>query len=150
LPYGLREFRRPDDRVTGATEGHNQFRQEALDRVLETICREGRFNTAIIATAEGLPIAAVSPTAMGDADTAAAMGAYLRDAAERTQSQLGLSPLDEIVIRDRDGRIVVGRSFVVAGGDTLILMVAAPTRRAYRRLTNIAILQISAIWQAGP
>lgn len=124
------------------------FTQQTLNEILQEICREGQVITAIVANREGFLIAAASQT--HDAETAAAMVAYLRDTAQRAQRQLGLSQLDEVTIRDRDRRLLVCRSFTVGEGEELLLVVMVPQQQAYRRLTNIAIQRICDVWQAKP
>jgi len=124
-----------------------EFKQQVLDNILQEVCRGGQVSAAIIANLEGFPIATASPT--HDAETLAALVAYLRDTAQRAQTQLGLSQLDEVTIRDRDQGLLVCRSFPVDGEeDDLLLVILLPKRRAYRRLTNIAVRQIRAVWQA--
>ena len=130
--------------------GTIQFKQQALNQILQEACQEGQFAAAVLASLEGFLIAAASPAPTGDAEIVAAMVAYLRDAAQRARTQLGLSPLDELVIRDQDNHLVVCRSVAVDDKNTLILMVLAPGRQAYRRLTNIAIQRICTTWQSGP
>jgi len=124
-----------------------RFKQQALNEVLQEICREEQVTAAIIANREGFLIAAASATY--DAETIAALVAYLRDTAQRAQVQLGLALLDEVAIRDRAHRVLVCRSFPVDGEDDLLLVVMMPTCGAYRRLTNIAIRRIREVWQAG-
>ena len=129
--------------------GAIQFKQQALNQILQAACQEGQFTTAILASPEGFLMAAAASISTGQAETVAAMMAYLRDAAQRTGTQLGLPPLDEVVIRDQEGRLTICRPFRVADQDELILMVTAPVRQAYRRLMNVAIQQICDAWQAG-
>jgi predicted regulator of Ras-like GTPase activity (Roadblock/LC7/MglB family) len=124
----------------------SKSKQQTLNEILQQVCREGQITAAIVANLEGFPIAAASLAQ--DAETMAAMVAYLRDTARRAQTQLGLAQLDEVTIRDRDQSLLVCRSFAVNDGDELLLVVMVPRRRAYRRLTNIAIQRIRNIWQA--
>mgnify|MGYP006267506735 CR=1 FL=1 len=123
-----------------------RFKQQMLNQILQEACQDGRFTTAILASPEGFLIAAAPQALTSDAETIAAMVAYLRDAAQRARAQLGLARLDEVTIRDQEGHLMVCRPFVAGEQDELILLVTAPWRQAYRRLTNIAILQICDIW----
>ncbi len=126
----------------------SQFKQHALENILQALCREEQVTAAIIANREGFLIATAAATP--DAETIAALAAYLRDTAQRAQTQLGLAQLDEVTVRDRLHRTLVCRSFPVDGEDDLLLVIIMPTSKAYRRLTNIAIRRIRDTWPIGP
>ncbi len=114
-------------------------RQATLERTLKTVLRVGEFLGAVVATADGLPLA----MAGGGADTElmAGVAAWLKDFAERTPATL-----DEIVGRDRQGTRLVSRYFNV-GNDQLLLAVSVPPRRSHRHLTNSAIREIQQVWE---
>ena len=90
-----------------------------------------------MASVDGLPLAMAGRGT--DKELMAGVAAWLKDFAERTHV-----PLDEIVVRDRQGNRLVSRYFNV-GDDQLLLAVSVPPRRAHRQLTNVAIKELSLI-----
>ncbi len=114
-------------------------RQATLERTLKTLLREGEFLGAVVATADGLPLAMAGRGA--DTELMAGVAAWLKDFAERTHATL-----DEIVVRDREGNRLVSRYFNV-GNDQLLLAVSVPPRRSHRHLTNSAIREIQQVWE---
>jgi predicted regulator of Ras-like GTPase activity (Roadblock/LC7/MglB family) len=114
-------------------------RQATLERTLKTLLREGEFLGAVVASADGLPLAMAGPDA--DTELMAGVAAWLKDFAERTYVAL-----DEIVVRDRQGNRLVSRYFNV-GNDQLLLAVSVPPRRSHRHLTNSAIREIQQVWE---
>jgi hypothetical protein len=79
---------------------------------------------------------------IADKEVMAGVAAWLKEFAERTNLLL-----EEIVVRDAQGNRVISRYFNV-GNDPLLLAVNVPPKRAYRRLTNLAIREIQRIWEA--
>jgi predicted regulator of Ras-like GTPase activity (Roadblock/LC7/MglB family) len=114
-------------------------RQATLERTLKTLLREGEFLGAVVASADGLPLAMAGRGA--DTELMAGVAAWLKDVAERTHVTL-----DEIVVRDRQGNHLVSRYFNV-GNDQLLLAVSVPPRRSHRYLTNSAIRKIQQVWE---
>jgi predicted regulator of Ras-like GTPase activity (Roadblock/LC7/MglB family) len=114
-------------------------RQATLERTLKTLLREGEFLGAVVASADGLPLAMAGRGA--DTELMAGVAAWLKDVAERTHVTL-----DEIVVRDRQGNRLVSRYFNV-GNDQLLLAVSVPPRRSHRYLTNSAIQKIQQVWE---
>jgi predicted regulator of Ras-like GTPase activity (Roadblock/LC7/MglB family) len=114
-------------------------RQATLERTLKTLLREGEFLGAVVASADGLPLAMAGRGA--DTELMAGVAAWLKDGAERTHVTL-----DEIVVRDRQGNRLVSRYFNV-GNDQLLLAVSVPPRRSHRYLTNSAIQKIQQVWE---
>jgi predicted regulator of Ras-like GTPase activity (Roadblock/LC7/MglB family) len=114
-------------------------RQATLERTLKTLLREGKFLGAVVASADGLPLAMAGRGA--DTELMAGVAAWLKDFAERTHAVL-----DEIVVRDRQGNRLVSRYFNV-GNDQLLLAVSVPPRRPHRHLTNSAIREIQQVWK---
>jgi predicted regulator of Ras-like GTPase activity (Roadblock/LC7/MglB family) len=114
-------------------------RQATLERTLKTLLREGEFLGAVVASADGLPLAMAGRGA--DTELMAGVAAWLKDFAERTHAAL-----DEIVVRDRQGNRLVSRYFNV-GNDQLLLAVSVPPRRPHRHLTNSAIREIQQVWK---
>ncbi len=114
-------------------------RQATLEGTLKTLLREGEFLGAVVASADGLPLAMAGRGA--DTELMAGVAAWLKDFAERTHATL-----DEIVVRDRQGNRLVSRYFKV-GNDQLLLAVSVPPRRSHRHLTNSAIREIQKVWE---
>lgn len=114
-------------------------RQTALERTLRTLVREGQFRGAVVASVDGLPLAMAGRVA--DKELMAGVAAWLKEFAERTHISL-----DEILVRDKGGNLLISRYFNV-GNDPLLLAVNIPPGRTYRRLTNKAIRAIQRIWE---
>lgn len=110
-----------------------------LGQVLRRMQESEQFRAVVLASADGLPIA--TAPAGYDSDLAAALVAVLRKVSGEAQSQLGLSEIDEVVVRSRDRFSLVCRRFDV-GPEELLMVVIIPPGRRYRRATNRAIAEI--------
>lgn len=108
-----------------------------LEQTLATMTRAGRFDGAVVASLEGLPVAMVGST---NTELIAAVAATMKELAERAHTGL-----NEICTRDEKGDQVVSRYFDV-DGNVLLLAVQVPAGRPYRRLTNQAIRKIRRVW----
>lgn len=102
---------------------------------------EGKFSVAVLASSEGLPVAAVPAESMFDATTVAAMVTLIKEFIEQTRLRLGFDTVDEVATILRDGSQLVCRYFYAAG-HWFILAIIAPPNRTYRRLTTRAIIEI--------
>ena len=110
-----------------------------LKDIMRAMYETGRFQAAILASYDGLPIATEPPDF--DPQVAAATVAMLRKVGSDTQQQLGMAELDEATIRSRDGLRLACRS-LTAGGQKMILIAIVLPGRYYRRATHRAIRQI--------
>jgi len=115
-----------------------------VETVLQQMVRSGHFVSAVLATADGLPIATAS--SRKDAEVTSAMTAMLSRVSREAKQQLGMADVDEVVIRDRERSRLVCRSLTVSGQQVL-LAVRVPANRRYRRTTNQAIRAIKRAWQ---
>ncbi len=115
-----------------------------LEEVLHKMNDQGHFEASILASNDGLPIAAVSSSY--DSDTTAAMVALLQTVSKQARVELGMAEVDEVSILDRD-RIRLVCRYLVIDGEELILAVMVPPNRCYRRATNWAALQIKAAYE---
>jgi predicted regulator of Ras-like GTPase activity (Roadblock/LC7/MglB family) len=116
-----------------------KFKQGALEQVLKTLCKEGRFKTAAVASADGLLVG----SAGAEAELIAAVAANLPVTIGRLPH---LDPLEEIVIRSRNGQQLVCRYFS-SRGDDLILIVLLHAGSAYRQHVSWAVRQLQAVWE---
>ena len=116
---------------------------DSLDGLIQRMVDEGHFVGAVLATADGLPIASAS--SREDAEVTSAMVAMLSRVSEEAKRQLGMAEVDEVTIRDRERSRLVCRSLSVAG-EELLLAVRVPARRSHRRATNQAIRRIQRAW----
>jgi predicted regulator of Ras-like GTPase activity (Roadblock/LC7/MglB family) len=113
-----------------------------LKEILETMQQSGGFRAAVLASAEGLPIASVS--AEQDGAVAAAMAALLQRVSREAKEELGMDDLDEVMLRTESQTRLVSRYFDT-GERRLILAVLVPKGSPYRRLTNRAIREIQTL-----
>ncbi len=112
-------------------------RQAKIEKTLKSLIRDGSFNSAVVASRDGLPVAMVGKTNMA---MIAAVAASMKDLAERAHQGL-----TEITTRDSHGNKIVSRYFSV-DEDLLLLAVQLPANCAYRRLTSLAIKDIQKVW----
>ena len=118
-------------------------RQSAIERILRDITKKGKFGGAVVATGDGLPIAMVGASKV-DPKLIGAVAASIKDLATRAHQEL-----DEIIMRDKNGRLVVSRYFSMSapqGQYNLLLAVQVPEKRSYRRLINQAVKKIQQVW----
>jgi predicted regulator of Ras-like GTPase activity (Roadblock/LC7/MglB family) len=106
------------------------------------LCRQGGFQAAVVASADGLPVA----EAGAESETAAAVAAVLPNLVGRVPH---LFPLDEIVILGQAAHRVVCRYFS-SRGDKLILVVLSKTGVPYRRRTGEALRALQRVWESSP
>jgi predicted regulator of Ras-like GTPase activity (Roadblock/LC7/MglB family) len=111
----------------------------AIQEILREMYEEGGFEAVVLTSAEGLPIVSL-PTGY-DSDVTAAMVALLQRVSQDAQNQVGMAPVDEVMIRDQDGVRLVSR-YLQTQNEQLILAVVVPWGAPYRRLTNRAVREI--------
>lgn len=119
-----------------------KFKQASLERILKQLCRDGGFQAALVASADGLPVAGAGT----ESETAAAVAAGLPGLVSRLPHLL---PLDEIVILGQAQHRVVCRYFS-SRGDQLILVVLFKTGVPYRRRTSQALRALRRVWESSP
>ena len=115
--------------------------QAAFNGVLYQINREGGFDAAVLATNDGLSIAAAGSY---NADMLAAIVPQVKKFVLRARAGLDMAMVDEVSVVHTDRTRLVSRYFDV-DGEELILTVIVPRRRSYRRATNQAIREIKRI-----
>jgi predicted regulator of Ras-like GTPase activity (Roadblock/LC7/MglB family) len=118
-------------------------KQELFEQILNKLNEEGKFDAAVLSLKDGLPLA--SSQLHYEDDMAAVMVTVLNEAAHKINRELNLAQMDEISIVGDDRTRLVCRYFSVNGSD-LLLTVVTPPDRAYRRLTNQTIKEITRIW----
>jgi predicted regulator of Ras-like GTPase activity (Roadblock/LC7/MglB family) len=111
--------------------------------VLLSMNATGGFLVTVLTDAEGLVIAS-APAPGWDADKQAAVVALIQRAARQSQI-VSLESMDEICIRDVNGRRLICRPFEV-DGKTLLLSVLVDEGKPYRRLTSAALRDVRRAW----
>lgn len=117
----------------------DQDRPISLEEILQAANEAGGFRATVLASNDGLLVAAAS--ARYDNDVMSAVVALLQKVGSETQQQLGLTEMDEIGIRSRDHTRLVCRRLSV-GKESLNLVVIVPPGGCYRRVTTWTIRQI--------
>jgi predicted regulator of Ras-like GTPase activity (Roadblock/LC7/MglB family) len=120
-------------------------KQELFEKILKKMNEDGNFDAAVLSLKDGLPLA--SSQLHYEDDMAAVMVTVLNEAAHKINRELNLAQMDEISIVGDDRTRLVCRYFSVNGSD-LLLTVVTPPDRAYRRLTNQTIKEITRIWES--
>lgn len=120
--------------------------QTTFEEILSRMNNEGQFTATVLASDDGLPVAAVPTPSPYSADTMAAMVTLVKGFIQDTQSQLGLAEVDEVSIVVGDRSRLICRYFT-AGDRPLVLAIIAPPGRTYRRLTTRAIHEIDQAWE---
>lgn len=119
-----------------------------FETILQDINAEGEFVASVLASEDGLPIAAAPTPSPYDAETIAAMVALVKDFITQAQARIGLAEVDEVSIIVGDRSRLVCRYFT-AGTQPFVLTVLAPPNQSYRRLTTRAVREIQATWNSG-
>jgi predicted regulator of Ras-like GTPase activity (Roadblock/LC7/MglB family) len=114
-----------------------------LVEVLRSLNATGDFLVTVLTDTDGLVLAS-APSAGWDADKQAAVVALIQRAARQTQV-VSLGSMDEICIRDVNGRRLICRPFEV-DGQVLLLSILAEEGKSYRRLTNAAVRGVRKVW----
>ncbi len=113
-----------------------------LQDVLEKLRDAGGFRVVVLTSTEGLPLASVFSEQ--DSTITAAMAALLQRVSREAKEELGMDPLDEVMLRTETQTRLVSRYFT-CGERRLILALLVPKGHAYRRLTNNTIREIQAL-----
>lgn len=116
----------------------------------EILCRmnqDGKFTASVLASEDGLPVAADPTPSPYDANTVAAMVTLVRGFIQDTQQQLGLADVDEVSMVVSDRSRLVCRYFNLDDKRFVLTIVTAPNQ-TYRRLTTRAVREIRNAWSA--
>ncbi len=111
--------------------------------VLMSLNTAGGFLVTVLTDAEGLVLAS-APSPGWDADKQAAVVALIQRTARQVQI-VSLGAVDEISIRDVNGRRLICRPFEL-DGNVLLLSILAEEGKPYRRLTNAAVRGVRRVW----
>jgi predicted regulator of Ras-like GTPase activity (Roadblock/LC7/MglB family) len=122
-----------------------QIKPSVFEEILERMNDEGNFSTSVLASEDGLPVAAAPNPPTYDADTIAAMVTLVKDFIQQTQQRLGLAEVDEVSVVVGDRSRLVCRYFK-AGESPFVLAIVAPPHVTYRRLTTRAIRELQEAW----
>ncbi|MFP4344277.1 MAG: roadblock/LC7 domain-containing protein [Anaerolineales bacterium] len=114
----------------------NREEANSLQMILQELQNVGGFKAVVLTSTEGLPLAGVSGTS--DKDIAAAMAVMVQRVTREAREELGLAPLDEVMLRDAEETRLISRYFTV-GEDSFILAALVPKGQPYRHLTNQTI-----------
>ena len=115
--------------------------EEALERINE----DGSFEAAVLATADGLPIATVASDY--DTEITSAMVALLRSVAQQARDQVGMAPTEEVSVRGTDHVRLVSRFFQMGDEDFILAVMVPSKQRYYRQLTSRAIRELRRTWR---
>ena len=111
--------------------------------VLMSLNTTGGFLVTVLTDAEGLVLAS-APSPGWDADKQAAVVALIQRTARQVQI-VSLGAVDEISIRDVNGRRLICRPFEL-DSNVLLLSILAEEGKPYRRLTNAAVRGVRRVW----
>lgn len=116
-----------------------------FEEILTRMNREGDFSTSVLASDDGLPVAAAPNPPAYDADTIAAMVTMVKNFIKQTQERLGLTEVDEVSIVVSDRSRLVCRYFHI-GDLPFILAIVTPPNTTHRRLSTRAIRELKEAW----
>lgn len=122
------------------------IKPSVFEEILARMNREGDFTTSVLASDDGLPVAAAPAPAAYDPDTIAAMVTLVKSFIEQTQQRLGLEQVDEVSIVVSDRSRLVCRYFKI-GNLSFILTIVAPPNATHRRLSTRAIRELQQAWE---
>jgi predicted regulator of Ras-like GTPase activity (Roadblock/LC7/MglB family) len=119
----------------------------AFEKILQEMNKEGAFTASVLASEDGLPVAAAPTPSPYDAETIAAMVTLVKDFITQAQARIGLAEVDEVSITVGDRSRLVCRYFT-AGTQPFVLTVLTPPQQSYRRLTTRAVREICLLWNS--
>ncbi len=117
-----------------------------FEEILARMNKEGEFTTAVLASDDGLPVAAAPSPPAYDPDTIAAMVTLVKGLIEQTRERLGLELVDEVSIVVSDRSRLVCRYFKI-GALSFILAIVTPPNASHRRLSTRAIRELQQAWE---
>ncbi len=112
--------------------------------VIQEMLTKGGFKAAVLTNESGLPLVAL-PYGSGS-EAPAAMVAFIRRVFDRVHRRVGLRGMDEVMLRDEVGQILVCKR-IVASGQDLVLAVLVPPGREYRQAVDWAVWEIQQVWE---
>ena len=124
---------------------HTYNEQISFEQILAQMNEAGHFTASVLASDDGLLVAAAPTPAPYDADTIAAMVVLVKDFIKQTQARIGLAEVNEVSIVVDDRSRLICRYFNAAA-QPFVLAVLAPPNQSYRRLTTRAVRDIQAAW----
>ncbi|HEM61632.1 MAG TPA: hypothetical protein ENO24_05025 [Chloroflexi bacterium] len=117
-----------------------------FEETLERINSEGNFRASVLASSDGLPIAAAASPY--DPELTAAMVGLLRSVAQQTRTQVGMAQLDEVSLRATDRLRLICRCFQIDGEDFILAVLVPREQRYYRKITNRALRELRSAWRS--
>ncbi len=110
-----------------------------INKILKKAQREGGFVAAIITTYEGLCLAAVDIN--DNNDSIAAMTSRIDETIRQSENDLGLSTVNEIVLRGAN-RMQVAARHILIGEHKFIFAAMFPANRSFRLIMNKTMKKI--------
>ena len=132
-------MRENQEKMTHNKPGNGPDSASSFMEILEDMNKEGGFISSVLATEEGLPIAAAPDHTLDN--SLSALVALLQNASHDVLYQLEMNGLSEITIRDQDRYKFVCRR-IKSADDRLLLAALVPPDVYYRRVTNRAMKRI--------
>jgi predicted regulator of Ras-like GTPase activity (Roadblock/LC7/MglB family) len=125
--------------MTRHAQGNDPDSALSFIDILEEMNEEGGFIRSVLATEEGLPVAAVPDHSLDN--SLSALVSLLHNVSHDILSQLEMDEISEITIRDQARYKFVCRRIKTAD-DSLFLAALVPPDLYYRRVTNRAMKRI--------
>jgi predicted regulator of Ras-like GTPase activity (Roadblock/LC7/MglB family) len=116
-----------------------------FEEILARMNGEGEFTTAVLASDDGLAVAAAPSPPAYDPDTVAAMVTLVKGFIQQTQERLALEQVDEVSIVVSNRSRLVCRYFKI-GELPFILAMVMPPNAAHRRISTRAIRELQQAW----
>jgi len=120
-------------------QGNDPDSASSFIDILEEMNEEGGFIRSVLATEEGLPVAAAPDHSLDN--SLSALVSLLHNVSHDVLYQLELDEISEITIRDQARNKFVCRRIKTAD-DSLLLAALVPPDLYYRRVTNRAMKRI--------
>lgn len=116
-----------------------------ISQLLVEMNRAGGFLVSVLTDREGFPIASASANGQ-NSDTQAAVVALAQKTVNQVRDHLGMAGMDEFTLFDEKGQRLVCRPFSVNDRELILAVLSPDKGKAYRRLTNQAVLAIQRMW----
>jgi len=125
--------------MTRTTQENDPDTASSFIDILEEMNEQGGFIRSVLATEEGLPIAAAPDQTMDN--SLSALVSLLQNVSQDILYQLEMDEISEFTIRDQDRYKFVCRK-IKSADDSLLLAALVPPDLYYRRVTNRAMRRI--------